>query len=672
MKILYVYQFCTLGGVETVLRNRLSAFRKRGIFPYVVFLNDLGGSKIFEGLENIHYENRGSELKRLIDEGGFDFVIPIDTPQIYPILKKSHFKGILVTEVHTNNLNILRYLSDIGETKTKAIITPSQFEKELIYKEIGGFGKTGIPIYIVPNPINPEVFYFKEPKNKSDKKVIGWVGRLEKEKNWKHFLEIASSLSGRRNDVLFLVIGGYNAEGTTKKDFLSMVKRLNLIDSLKWIPYLPYDKMPGVYSLIGASGGCLVTTSIIEPFGMTAIEAMACQCPIVASRVGGFQEVIEDGKTGLLFEVNNTQEGLVKIETLIVDASERACLIKNGFSTVEKTYSSEKVVEKYLGILKELAEQIPKGLDNETEGTESLSYKIKEKPFNRAVYKFFEKGMNSPMYETYVNYALSTNDRGKALAHDLSRYLKLKNKSYLDIGTAYGGYLVAFAKQGCKPYMGIEIDQEFIELCKLNLIENNLDPDCVLQWDICDPFSDNFKEKKIDIVTCTDVLEHVLDVPKALESIKYLLADKGHLYLEIPNRYHVNNVLSDPHFGLFGITLLNRNDAIEYFKCVKSGDYSVADYYELDYYLSFFPEEYFRINKIFPQNIDFKALDHLFGLEVRMVYESKIDYLLISMEMKNKLIEKFKEFVARYIAQIQRRNFEYFYVQNWKILIQKR
>ena len=141
MKILFVYQFCTLGGVETVLKNRLTAFRKRGISPHVVFLHDLGGSKIFEGVENIHYEHREKELRRMVEEGRFDFVIPIDTPQIYPVLKESRFQGILVTEVHTNNLNNLKYVSMIGETGTKAIITPSQFEKELIHKEIGGFDR---------------------------------------------------------------------------------------------------------------------------------------------------------------------------------------------------------------------------------------------------------------------------------------------------------------------------------------------------------------------------------------------------------------------------------------------------------------------------------------------------------------------------------------------------
>lgn len=356
MKILFVYQFCTLGGVETVLKNRLTAFRKKGISSHVVFLHDLGGSKIFEGLENIHYEDRERELRRMIDDGGFDFVIPIDTPQIYPALKGGRFQGILVTEVHTNNLDNLKYVSMIGETGTQAVITPSQFEKELIHQEIRGFGKNGIPIYVIPNPVDLDVFSFREPGDKPTKKVIGWVGRLEKEKNWKHFLEISSSISKKRDDLLFLIIGGYSAEEGVKKDFLAAVKKSELIDCLRWVPHLEYDRMPGVYSLMGASGGCLVTTSVIEPFGMTVIEAMACRCPVVASRVGGFREIIQEGENGFLFEVNNTEEAIGKLKTIFESPSERDRLTRNGRLTVETTYSSEKVVERYLDTLKGLTQ----------------------------------------------------------------------------------------------------------------------------------------------------------------------------------------------------------------------------------------------------------------------------------------------------------------------------
>jgi hypothetical protein len=123
---------------------------------------------------------------------------------------------------------------------------------------------------------------------------------------------------------------------------------------------------------------------------------------------------------------------------------------------------------------------------------------------------------------------------------------------------------------------------------------------------------------------------------------------------------------------LFGITLLDRNDAIEYFKSLRPGDYLVADYHEFNYYLSFFPEAYFDIKKILTENIDFKGLDNLFKKEIEKNFESKVENLPIPLEMKKKLERKFKHYIDRYIKQIHQRDMECFYMQNWKILIQKK
>jgi glycosyltransferase involved in cell wall biosynthesis len=114
--------------------------------------------------------------------------------------------------------------------------------------------------------------------------------------------------------------------------------------------------MPGVYSLMGASGGCFVATSTLESFGMTVIEAMACRCPVVASRIGSIEEIIEEGKNGLLFELNNSRDAVAKIESLIDNTSEKERLIKSGWVGVTETYSPVRVIDKYIEVLKELAE----------------------------------------------------------------------------------------------------------------------------------------------------------------------------------------------------------------------------------------------------------------------------------------------------------------------------
>ncbi len=291
--------------------------------------------------------------------------------------------------------------------------------------------------------------------------------------------------------------------------------------------------------------------------------------------------------------------------------------------------------------------------------------------FEKEVYEYFQEGKNSPTYDMYVNYALSTNKRGEVIADLISQYAKLKGRSFLDVGTAYGGYLVAFAKRGCYPYTGIDIDKDFIRLGKLNLKGNNLNPDAMICMDISDTLPDFFKEKKFDIITCADVIEHVHDVRKSIENIKSLMKDKGWLLLEIPNRYHIDNVISDPHFGLFGITLLDGNEAVEFFTSLRPGSYKVNDFYELDYYLSFFSKENYKINKIWNEDIDFTEWDKAFLSEIATTYLSKIDRLAVSIRLKNALIMKFGEYIRKYKNQMIKRNVDYFYIQTWRMLFSK-
>ena len=113
------------------------------------------------------------------------------------------------------------------------------------------------------------------------------MGRLEKEKNWKHFLQIASSVSKKRDHLLFRIIGGYSAEEGVKKDFLAngVAAGSHRLPGVFPIPPIRPDARNSIFS-IGASSGCLVTTSILEPFGMALIEAMACQSPAVRRRHG--------------------------------------------------------------------------------------------------------------------------------------------------------------------------------------------------------------------------------------------------------------------------------------------------------------------------------------------------------------------------------------------------
>jgi glycosyltransferase involved in cell wall biosynthesis len=70
--------------------------------------------------------------------------------------------------------------------------------------------------------------------------------------------------------------------------------------------------------------------SLYEPFSLTLIHALACGIPTIASRVGGNPEIVEDGKTGLLFDKNDPQDLARAVRRMARDPALRAELAKAG------------------------------------------------------------------------------------------------------------------------------------------------------------------------------------------------------------------------------------------------------------------------------------------------------------------------------------------------------
>lgn len=190
--------------------------------------------------------------------------------------------------------------------------------------------------------------------------------------------------------------------------------------------------------------------------------------------------------------------------------------------------------------------------------------------------------LDSPLPEPmWFDYAMSTNWRGQIIRQVLDDYIPQGARRYLDVGSGFGGFLVAFAEIGLEVY-GIEIDPQRIQFSKANCLDHNIH-DCVFYASILE---DDLASRlgTFDVITCIDVIEHVLDTKKAIQNMVNLLNPRGILMLEIPNKYSFNYVSHDGHFGLFGITLLDRPDAIEYHKAFFEFEYDVGEYYLLKFY----------------------------------------------------------------------------------------
>lgn len=197
-------------------------------------------------------------------------------------------------------------------------------------------------------------------------------------------------------------------------------------------------------------------------------------------------------------------------------------------------------------------------------------------------YQTLEAILGAPQPEPmWFDFAMFTNWRGDQMAQLVRPLIPRDAERYLDVGCGFGGFLVAFSRLGLEAY-GIELDPSRVELAKANCLDIGLTRN-VYQKSVLD---DDLKEclGKFDVITCIDVIEHVLDVPKTLSNMISLLNPGGVLVLKIPNKDALGFVAADGHFGLFGITQLAREEAMVYHKRFFGFDYDVGDYYELDYY----------------------------------------------------------------------------------------
>jgi N-acetyl-alpha-D-glucosaminyl L-malate synthase BshA len=84
-----------------------------------------------------------------------------------------------------------------------------------------------------------------------------------------------------------------------------------------------------------------------ESFGLAALEAMACEVPVVASRVGGLPEIVEDGVTGFLCPPGNVEEMAERGVAVLSDPGLRASIGRAAAEMVRERYCTERVVPQY-------------------------------------------------------------------------------------------------------------------------------------------------------------------------------------------------------------------------------------------------------------------------------------------------------------------------------------
>jgi glycosyltransferase involved in cell wall biosynthesis len=189
-------------------------------------------------------------------------------------------------------------------------------------------------ITVVHNGIDTERFTRARARDTNRPIMIGTVGHLAPIKGFDVFVRAAKLISAHRDDIRFVIIGeDKSAQMDHRRSLESLIAELGLSEVVSMPGWR--DDMPAVLSTLNL----FVSAARSEPFGLSIVEAMAAELPIVATASEGALEIIEDGITGKLVATGDPEALAQTINALLDDPLECARLARNAKLAARERYS---------------------------------------------------------------------------------------------------------------------------------------------------------------------------------------------------------------------------------------------------------------------------------------------------------------------------------------------
>ncbi|GAB1768904.1 glycosyltransferase [Priestia megaterium] len=355
LSILFTF-FIPSGGVETLNRQRFYALDKNGV--KCDFLYTQAGT----GLQNkintsVFVTNKESEIKDILLKGNYDGIVVGSDLLLLQQIRKLGYKGPLIYEIQGLGFNkeyaeefLKNHAHSIIQNYCDAILYPKTPHLMKAFEENFPFKKK----FCFHNCFNIEEFKYQvHPQH--EKPIIGWVGRLEENKNWRDFLSIGAALV-QDNPSIQLWMFEDNTLSTPKERlaFEKKIKELELKNNLTIYANQPHSKMAEYFSIIGDSGGFLCSTSKVEGFGYAVLEAMVCKCPVLSSDSDGVRSFIKHNITGKYFSLENLNQAVNEGKELMLNTSLREKIREEALEHIELNFSPDQYAENFTNMIYKL------------------------------------------------------------------------------------------------------------------------------------------------------------------------------------------------------------------------------------------------------------------------------------------------------------------------------
>ena len=237
-----------------------------------------------------------------------------------------------------------RYINDsewMLTYESSEVIVNSNYMKNEVQRL---FGLPYDKINVIPNGVNLQLFSnvnvdydFRRQYAMDNEKIILYVGRLVYEKGIQNLIAAMPKILDRYHDSKLIICG----RGGMIDELREQVKYLGIENKVYFAGYCDSKKMQKMYKCADVA----VFPSTYEPFGIVAIESMLSGTPTIVSDVGGLNEIIEHGVTGMKSYAGNANSIADSVLALLFDSKLCANISQNAIKKVKENYNWSKITD---------------------------------------------------------------------------------------------------------------------------------------------------------------------------------------------------------------------------------------------------------------------------------------------------------------------------------------
>ncbi len=172
-----------------------------------------------------------------------------------------------------------------GMEAADRIITVSNLTRNIVIEKYGIAPEKVVTVYNAVEPVEMNGSAKNPPRGSFDEKIVTFLGRITMQKGPEYFIEAANLVLKKMSNVRFVMAGS----GDMMNKMIRRAARLGICDKFSFTGFLKGDD---VYRMFGLSD-VYVMPSVSEPFGISPLEAMQSEVPVIISRQSGVAEILK-------------------------------------------------------------------------------------------------------------------------------------------------------------------------------------------------------------------------------------------------------------------------------------------------------------------------------------------------------------------------------------------